>query len=90
MIIAPLTAQQVHIIAAKLKHARWVTDECPGCDYKIGYLFDADKVTYDPGCRCEGCYNPPMNSSWETVAADINTRLQSSEAEAIKLYWNLC
>lgn len=84
-----LTPKEVHIKAAQLQHSRWVTEECPGCDYKIGYLFNGDKVTYDPGCRCEGSNNLTVNSSWESVAADINTRLQTSEGQTIRDYWKL-
>lgn len=83
------TPKELHIKAAQLKHSRWVIEECPGCDYKIGYLFSNENVTYDPGCRCEGSNNLPVKSSWETVAAEVNTLLKTDKKEEVIKYWQL-
>lgn len=85
-----LTPEQAHLKAAELKHSHWVVDICNGCDYSIGYRFNGDNVTYDPGCRCEGAVMAPtVNSSWITVAAEINSLLKTDKREEVIKYWKL-
>lgn len=87
-----LTPEEVHLKAAQLQHTRWVVDECNGCNAKIGYIFNGDKIYYDSGCRCEGTPTPAVAVSWKTLASDINSRLEygdQKEVQQVKEYWKI-
>lgn len=85
----PVTPEELHLKAAKLKHSKWTTQECPECDAKLGYIFDGDKVYINAGCRCENSIGQTLPSSWKSVAAEVNTLLQTSEAAEVIKFWQL-
>lgn len=87
--IENLTAKDVHVKAAQLRHSKWILDECTECDYKIGFIFNGDQVMYDSGCRCDTTANPITVSSWTSVLATIKSFMGTSREEEVRKFWNI-
>jgi len=90
-----VTPEQLQALSYERRITRWISEECPTCDYKIHYKFsgeDNNTVQFDPGCTCSDIetFRPKyVNSSWKEVAEYINGQQDMEKIKQIKEFWNL-
>ena len=69
------TGEEFKESVAKNKLTELRTRECSFCNYKLGYVFNGDKISIDTGCDCVN-YGPVISyTTWDSLASLYNMNL---------------